>query len=83
MHLNWLYALPILLSACSDRPLSADAAPESFGAAVRHNIQAQIANPNRATKALAPASGERAALAARRYQVDRVEAPIEVYTRGE
>lgn len=78
-----LLMLPLfLLGACTEPPLP-DVAPEGFGVAVRHNMKAQIANPDRKIETLGSAPGDRRALAARRYQNDRVETPVEVYTRDE
>jgi len=83
MHPSWLLAIPLaLLGACAAPP-TLDAAPEGFGIAVRHNMEAQIANPERVAEALGPAPGERRALAVQRYQTDRVETPVEIYTRDE
>ncbi len=72
----------LVLAACAEPPLP-DVAPEGFGVAVRHNMEAQIANPDRDVTTLGPAPGERRALAAARYQTDRVETPVEVFTRSE
>lgn len=72
----------LLLGACAEPPMP-DVAPEGFGVAVRHNIEAQIANPDRDIDRLGPAPGARRALAVGRYQNDQVDAPVEVYTRDE
>jgi hypothetical protein len=79
----WLLASPLLLlGACTEPPLP-DVAPEGFGLAVRHNIEAQIANPKRGVETLGPAPGTRRALAAARYHSDQVDAPVQVFTRDE
>lgn len=79
----WPFLSPcLLLLACAEAP-KPDVAPEGFGVAVRHNIEAQIANPDRQVETLGPAPGERRAIGAARYQTDQVEAPVEVFTRGE
>lgn len=70
-----------LLGACTEPPLP-DVAPEGFGVAVRHNMEAQIAHPGRKIETLGPAPGERRVLAAQRYQADQVAAPVEIDTRG-
>jgi hypothetical protein len=72
----------LLLGACAEPPLP-DVAPDGFGLAVRHNIEAQIANPDHEIETLGPAPGVRRALAADRYQTDQVDAPIAVLTRGD
>ncbi len=83
MKPRWLLTiLAVLLGACADSP-TLDVAPEGFGVAVRHNMEAQIANPERVAEALGPAPGNRRALAVQRYQIDRVETPVEIYTRKE
>ena len=71
-----------LLNACAEPPIP-DQVPEHFGVAVRHNMEAQIAYPDQAADKLGPASGVRQSLATRRYQTDQVDAPVEVFTRGE
>jgi len=81
---SWLLLSTCLfLAACTQDAPELDVAPEGFGVAVRHNMEAQIVNPKRPVTALGPAPGERRALAAERYQADRVETPVEVYTIGE
>ncbi len=73
------------LSACAQAELPADGlAPESdFGLAVKSNMRAQIIAEEGEVRTLGPAPGERRALAVGRYQTDRVEQPVEVYTRDE
>lgn len=63
-----------VLAACSDSlPLSG---PDTFGYAVRHNMEAQIVNPNPQPEAgPIPMNGSRAALAMQRYQADKVKQP--------
>ncbi len=81
---SWLLLSTCLfLAACTQDAPELDAAPEGFGVAVRHNMEAQIANQERPVTALGPAPGERRVLAAERYQADQVETPVEVFTRSE
>jgi len=70
-----------LLSACADTlPLSR---PDNFGAAVTHNIEAQVVNPNPQPEAgPIPMDGSRAGLAVNRYQIDRVKQPRPLSTSG-
>ncbi len=83
MHRGWLSLSSfILLNACAEPPLP-DVAPEGFGLAVRNNMEAQIAYPDREIEALGPAPGVRRALSAERYQTDSVDTPIQVFTRDE
>lgn len=82
MPCRLMISILLFLAACAEPP-KPDVAPANFGIAVRHNMEAQIVNPNGAATALGPAPGERRALAAARYQTDRVEPPVEVYTNGE
>jgi type IV pilus biogenesis protein CpaD/CtpE len=64
----------LLLASCnSDEPSSA----ETFGEAVRHNMAAQIIDPDPADLTLPPGDGERTALMSRRYQTDKVTKPAE------
>lgn len=73
------------LSACAEARLPADGPPpkSDFGLAVKSNMRAQIIAEEGEIKTLGPAPGERRALAVGRYQTDRVEQPVEVYTRDE
>ena len=73
------------LSACAEAELRADGPPpeSDFGLAVKSNMRAQIIAEEGEVRTLGPAPGERRALAAGRYQTDRVEQPVEVYTRDE
>lgn len=83
MHRIWLFISPILLTnACAEPPLP-DVAPDGFGVAVRHNMEAQIAYPDKQVDNLGSAPGVRRALVIERYQTDRVDTPVEVFTRGE
>ena len=74
-------AIAALLSACHEPlPLSQ---PDNFGAAVRHNMEAQVVNPNPQPEAgPIPMEGNRAAIAVERYQVDKVKQPKSMSTSG-
>lgn len=71
------------LAACSGDALSPENPPKNFGLAVRSNMEAQIIAEEGEVRTLGPAPGERRALSIGRYQTDRVEQPVEVYTRAE
>lgn len=83
MHRCWLFiSTVVLLTACAEPPIP-DQAPEGFGLAVRHNMEAQIAYPDQTSDRLGSAPGVRRSLAIERYQTDQVDTPVEVLTRGE
>ena len=71
------------LGACADEPAPESSMSDDFGVAVRGNMEAQIIAKEGEVTTLGPAPGVRRSLAIGRYQTDRVEAPVEVYTRGE
>ncbi len=71
-----------LLAACAQAP-TPESLPDDFGLAVRSNMEAQIIAKEGEVTTLGPAPGVRRALAAGRYQTDRVEQPVEIFTRGE
>ena len=74
-------AIASTLAACSDRLALSE--PDNFGAAVRHNIEAQVVNPNPQPEAgPIPMDGNRAGLALNRYQADRVKQPRPLTTSG-
>lgn len=70
------------LVACAESP-KPESQPDDFGLAVRRNMEAQIIADEGEVRTLAPAPGDRRALAVGRYQTDQVEQPAEVYTRAE
>jgi len=70
------------LTACTEGP-SPESLPDDFGLAVRRNMEAQIIAGEGEVQTLGPAPGVRRSLAVGRYQTDRVEQPVEVYTRSE
>ena len=70
------------LVACAEAP-GPESLPDDFGLAVRSNMEAQIIAKEGEVTTLGPAPGVRRALAAGRYQTDRVEQPVKVYTRDE
>jgi len=72
------------LVACTQGPTPENPVPgDDFGLAVRSNMQAQIIAKDGEVKTLAPAPGVRRSLAVDRYQTDRVETPVQVFTRDE
>lgn len=71
-----------VLAACAEAP-GTESVPNDFGLAVRSNMEAQIIAKEGEVTTLGPAPGVRRALAARRYQTDRVEPPVKIYTRDE
>ncbi len=73
------------LSACAEAKLPTDGPPpgSDFGLAVKSNMKAQIIAEEGEVRTLGPAPGERRAHSVGRYQADRVEQPVEVYTRDE
>lgn len=71
-----------LLAACAEAP-GPESVPNDFGLAVRGNMEAQIIAKEDEVTTLGPAPGVRRALAVGRYQTDRVEQPVEIYTRAE
>ncbi len=71
-----------MLAACAEAP-GPESLPNDFGVAVRSNMNAQIIAKEGEVTTLGPAPGVRRALAAGRYQTDRVEQPVKVYTRDE
>ncbi len=83
MRNHWLLALPLLvITACAEPP-APTTVPDGFGEAVRHNIEVQIAAPEREIDSLGAAPGVRRGRAIERYQTDQVESPVEVDTRTE
>lgn len=83
MRYSCLRAVPFLLLAACAEPPTPESVPDDFGLAVRHNIEAQIAAPDREVEELGAAPGARRALTVERYQTDQVDPPIEIYTRDE
>ncbi len=71
-----------LLTACAEGPMP-ERFPDDFGVAVRTNMEAQIIAREGEVTTLGPAPGPRRSLAVGRYQTDRVEPPIKVYTHAE
>ena len=69
----------LLLGACQQ--LYPPTAAETFGEAVRRNVEVQLANPTAPVEA-GPQTfdGDRAALAIGRYKADEVEEPEELGT---
>jgi hypothetical protein len=68
-----------ILAACTDNLALNE--PDNFGAAVRHNIEAQVVNPNPQPEAgPIPMDGSRAGIAMNRYQTDRVKQPRPLHT---
>ena len=82
LHRHFHVLVLSALTACADAP-SPESSPDEFGLAVRRNMEAQIIAGEDEVRALGPAPGVRRALAVGRYQTDRVEQPVEVYTRSE
>jgi type IV pilus biogenesis protein CpaD/CtpE len=74
-------AVAAMLSACSDTlPLNQ---PDGFGNAVRHNIEAQVVNPNpKPESGPIPMNGNRAGIAMQRYESDKVKEPKSMSTSG-
>lgn len=73
-------ALVLLLAGCP-RPPSLGPGEADFGNAVRHNIEAQLANPDAAPQqGSAPYDGERAARGVVRYKTDQVKEPRSMRT---
>jgi hypothetical protein len=71
----------VLLAACAGTGPDGQPAPVTsevtYGEAVRHNMAAQIVDPEPADLTLPPADGNRTLLMLRRYQVDKVKPPQE------
>lgn len=67
------------LAGCSDTlPLNQI---DGFGAAVRHNIEAQVVNPNPKPEAgPIPMNGNRAGIAMERYEADQIKQPRSMST---
>ena len=69
----------LLLAACQG--LGPSSSPETFGEAVRRNVEVQLVNPAAPVEADPQAfDGDRAALAIGRYKANEVEEPEELGT---
>jgi len=79
-----LLTIPLIavLAACAEPP-TPERFPDHFGTAVRTNMAAQIIAKDGEIQTLGPAPGVRRSLAVGRYQADRVEQPVEVFTIDE
>lgn len=68
------------LGACGGDVLTLNE-PDTFGMAVRHNVEAQVVDPDPKPQAgPIPMDGSRAAIAMQRYQTDRVKQPRSLRT---
>lgn len=73
-----------ILTGCAEVQLPESDVPlDNFGVAVQSNMAAQIIAKDGEVSTLGPAPGVRRSLAIDRYQADRVEQPVQVFTRGE
>ncbi len=80
MRFAWMLLGLLPLAGCAEYDL---APPAAFGEAVRHNMAAQIIDPEPDRLSLGAAPGVRRAIAVGRYQTDQVEPPAEETTIGD